>query len=108
MTTGLERRNEGWSAVQAADVAAHRGYGDFIRNALEDLIDAGEPFTADDIDRRARGKWGSRTLGPHSPNLIGSIIGNAARTGRITRTGNRRRSTHPSRNAAYNAEWRAA
>lgn len=114
MTTGLERRNEGWSAVQAADVAPHRNYGKVIRRALDQCIQLGEPFTSDDVDRIAREMNAidipgvGRAYPPHSPNLIGSIIGNAARTGRITRTGNRRRSTHPSRNAAYNAEWKAA
>lgn len=110
MTTGLERRDEGWSAVQAADAAVNRMYGDHIRDALIDLIQLGEPFTADDIADRARERAGycGDLDEPHSPNLIGSIIGTAARAGRITRTGNRRRSTHPSRNAAYNAEWKAA
>lgn len=110
MTTGLERRDEGWSAVQAADVAVNRGYGDHIRDALADLIEHGEPFTADDVAERAQTIAGyAGHLGePHSPNLLGSIIGTAARTGRITRTGRRCRSTHPTRNAAYNAEWRPA
>ncbi|MGC5028180.1 hypothetical protein ACLQ3K_25825 [Tsukamurella sp. DT100] len=110
MTAGLEHRDEGWSAVQAADVAPHRGYGDIIRGALNDWIEHGEPFTADDIADRARelAGYAGRLNEPHSPNLIGSIIGTAARAGRITRTGNRRRSTHPSRNAAYNAEWKAS
>lgn len=112
MTTGLERRDEGWSAVQAADAAVNRMYGEHIRIALDDLIAAGEPFTSDDVARLAAAdadRLGHGCCcGPHSPNLIGSIIGTAARTGRITRTGNRRRSTHPSRNAAYNAEWRAS
>lgn len=110
MTTGLERRDEGWSAVQAADQAVNRDYGDHICAALDLLIDKGEPFTTDDVTELAA--WGAARCmwrcEPHSPNLIGSIIGTAARAGRIQRTGNRRRSTHPSRNAAYNAEWKAS
>lgn len=111
MTTGLERRDEGWSAVQAADQAANRDYGDHIRAALAWLIKTGEPFTSDDVARIAADDANvciCCATKPHSPNLIGSIIGTAARAGRITRTGNRRRSTHPSRNAAYNAEWKAS
>lgn len=127
MTTGLERRDEGWSAVQAADVAIHLGYGEYIQLALDDLIAAGQPFSSDEVKERAKEIVQARyeryakaladmglqpkppaTPAPPAPNLIGSIIGTAARAGRITRTGNRRRSTHPSRNAAYNAEWKAA
>lgn len=37
MTTGLERRDEGWSAVQAADQAVNRGYGDYIRATFHGL-----------------------------------------------------------------------
>lgn len=111
MTTGLERRDEGWSAVQAADRAVNRDYGDHIRAALVGLIDSGRPFTSDDVAdlaSRSAALCHPHCREPHSPNLIGSIIGTAARAGRITRTGNRRRSTHPSRNAAYNAEWKAS
>lgn len=102
----------GWSAVQAADEAVNRMYGGHIRGALAWLIERGEPFTADDIAEIAEHHAAECEFPicrqPHSANLIGSIIGTAARAGRITRTGNRRRSTHPSRNAAYNAEWKAS
>lgn len=110
MTAGLERRDEGWSAVQAADVAVHRGYGDYIRAALNGLCQCGDPFTADDVAEVAQqlADAAGHHRYTHSPNLIGAVMGAAARNHRITRTGNRRRSTHPSRNAAYNAEWKAS
>ncbi|MET9329507.1 hypothetical protein [Tsukamurella sp. NPDC003166] len=110
-TEGLARRDDGWSAVQAADAAVNREYRPHYEQALIELIALGKPFTADDVEQRAENDAeGCPCLatGPHSPNLIGSVLGRAAKCGRIRRTGARRRSTHPARNAAYNPVWRPA
>lgn len=109
-TAGIERRDEGWSAVQAADAAINRDYRKHYEQALVELIALGLPFTADDVEQRAENDAAtcSHCSGPHSANLIGSVLGLAAKAGRIRRTGARRRSTHPARNAAHNPVWRPA
>ena len=103
MTTGIERRNEGWSAVQTADVAINRSYGDYYRQALDEHIATGREFTADDIRDRAE-ELAPRDAAPHSPNLLPAILGSATRNHRIapvafTKAG--RRTRHGSRNLIF-------
>lgn len=74
----MTTRAQGWSDVQAADVAVHRGYGDLIRDAIDAM--PGQ-WTSDDVHA-----WiGERhpDAAPHHPNLLGAIIGNLAANGHI-------------------------
>ncbi|AXH48378.1 hypothetical protein SEA_POLLUX_48 [Gordonia phage Pollux] len=98
-TTGRALREEGTSAVVSADTAAHRGYGDHVRNALDAMIAAGEPFNADDI--RAQIPDG---VEPHSPNLLPAIIGGYAAAGRIKSIG-MVRPARASRRYSRNLMW---
>lgn len=85
MTTGEDLRNQGWTDVQAADTAVHRGYADLIRDAIDALAKDGIPFTAEDARRHIAREHPEAV--PHSANLIGSIFGAEARSGRIQAVG---------------------
>ncbi|UYL86899.1 hypothetical protein SEA_RAVENCO17_46 [Gordonia phage RavenCo17] len=98
-TTGRALREDGTTAVAAADTAINRGYGDHVRDALDAMIAAGEPFNADDI--RARIPDG---VEPHSPNLLPAIIGGYAAARRIKSVG-MTRPARPSRRYSRNLVW---
>lgn len=98
-TTGRALREDGTTAVVAADTAINRGYGDHVRDALDAMIAAGEPFNADDI--RARIPDG---VEPHSPNLLPAIIGGYAAAGRIKSIG-MVRPARASRRYSRNLMW---
>jgi len=106
----LTDRHEGQAAVIAADVAAHRGYADYVREALDGLIELGDPwrFTAEDV--RTDAHWcaerDGRDFDP-APNLIPAILGGYARAGRIVRV-NDVASTRRSRHGSRIGVWRAA
>lgn len=83
--TGEDLRNQGWADVQAADTAVHRGYADLIRDAIDALNLTGEPWTAEDVRRWIADRHPEAM--PHSPNLLGSVIGAEAAAGRISAVG---------------------
>ncbi|UYL87799.1 hypothetical protein SEA_ONEDIRECTION_37 [Gordonia phage OneDirection] len=98
-TTGRRLRDDGSSAVIAADTAVHRGYSDHVRSALNELIESGVEFDADDV--RARIPDGAV---PHSPNLLPAIIGGYAAAGRIRSVG-MTRPARASRRHSRNLVW---
>lgn len=105
MTTATQLRDQGWDAVQAADAAINRLFRTYLESALVDCIEAGEPFSADDIRAQAkkRAELDDRLFDP-APNLLPSVIGRAAQAGVIVRTGTvnaRRKTRHASRNGVY-------
>jgi hypothetical protein len=95
MTTGIERRNEGWSAVQAADVAPHRNYKQYVIAALEHITRMGGEFTSEDVEHLAD-QLAPKGVRPHSPNLIPATVGGWASAKRIRLVGITQ-STKPSR-----------
>lgn len=102
MTAGLDLRHEGQAANLAADQAAHRGYGDLVRDVIEDMAPGAE-FTADTVRLlvKARAPYAE----PHHPNVLPSIFGvprNAGVMERLPREVNSTRATrHGSRNPVY-------
>lgn len=82
MTAPTALRDQGWADVQAADVAPHRLYADLIRAAVD--AQPGQ-FTSDEIHEWIAEHHPGRE--PHSPNLIGSILGSLACAGRIEAIG---------------------
>lgn len=110
MTTGLDLRHEGQAAVVAADVAPHRGYGEYVRDALDLFIGWREEFDADDIRVRAgllALNDGRADIEPHSPNLLPAILGGYVASGRIVRIGEYH-SCRKSRRYGRNGRYRAA
>ncbi|MBM7280319.1 hypothetical protein JTZ10_21480 [Gordonia rubripertincta] len=98
-TTGRRLRADGTSAVVAADVAIHRGYGDHVRAALDELIKSGKQFTADDVRARI-----PEDVAPHSANVLPAIIGGYAAAHRIVSVG-MTRPARPSRRYSRNLVW---
>ena len=99
MSTGLDLRHEGITANLAADVAPHRGYGELVREVIEDM-QRGREFSADDI----RGLLPLDAPQPHHPNVLPSVFGALASAGVIVRVGEvnaARRTRHGSRNAVW-------
>lgn len=85
MTTGTDLRDHGQESVIAADTAAHRGYGDLIHQAMDELITADVPFSAEDV--RDIVTRDHPTAVAHSPNLIGAVMAGYAKRGVITEVG---------------------
>jgi hypothetical protein len=77
--TGEDLRDEAIETVLSADEAVHRGYRSTIEKVIDDLIETGEPFTADTVT--ARLDEDTRTLA--SPYLIPALFRVAAQAGRI-------------------------
>lgn len=104
MTTPLDLRHEGIEANLAADAAAHRGYGELVRDRIE-RMPRGAEFTADTV--RQFVKINAPFAKPHHPNVLPSVFGTLAAAGVIVRVGEvnaARRTRHGSRNAV----WRRA
>ncbi|GGM85031.1 hypothetical protein GCM10012275_64750 [Longimycelium tulufanense] len=99
MSTGKQLRDRGFAEVTAADRAVHRNVGERIKAAIDQLLAEGGEWTAEDV--RARLPEG---VEPHSPNLLGAIIGNYASRGLIRRV-DLRTSRRPSRHAAEIKVW---
>lgn len=97
---GRQARDIGVAAVDAAGFAAHRTWRPKAKEALSELIESGEPFTADDLRARVDEK-------PHHPNAIGALFNGAARRGLIRKIGYQQ-STVKSRQAGLQALWVAA
>ncbi|AKU15783.1 hypothetical protein VV02_07810 [Luteipulveratus mongoliensis] len=111
--TGEKLRAEGIAAVQAADKAAHRGHGEYIRIGIEVCIlnyrTDGETFTADDVRREAvlAAELDGVAFAPHSPSLLPAILGGYASAKRIQRVGDYH-SERTSRRYSRNGVWRAS
>lgn len=96
MSAGMDLRHDGIEANLAADTAAHRGYGELVRDVIE-RMPRGRRFSADDVRGAVEGT-------PHHPNVLPSVFGSLASAGVIVRVGEvnaARRSRHGSRNAVW-------
>lgn len=105
MTTsdGEQLKLDGFAQVLAAEVAVNRGdYTAIIHSELERLIAEGRPFTSEDLTRAV-----PEGVEPHSPNVIGAIVGSAAKRGVIVPLGYTS-SRRPSRRAGRLMVWIAA
>ena len=95
MSTGHDLRAAGIADNLPAATAPHRPYREAAEDALDRLINTRQPFTSDDVRRAVRGE-----LVAHSDNVLPSILGCAAKAGRIVRVTDiaaQRRSRHGSR-----------
>lgn len=109
IAAGLAARHEGQAANIAADESVIRMHGRFIREALRFWIEAGVPFDADSV--RETAEQLADQCGHHfdpSPNLLPSLMGGAASSGRIRHTGDWVNSSRPERNASKNRVYIAA
>lgn len=86
-------------AIARVDAAADPDWKADAQRALNELIDAGEKFSADDIWLRVGYK-------PAEPRALGSLLQQAARRGRIVQTGERRKSARPEHHAYPCTVWR--
>lgn len=86
-------------AIARVDAAADPDWKADAQQALTELIDAGEKFSADDIWLRVGYK-------PAEPRALGAILQQAARRGRIVQTGERRKSARPEHHAYPCTVWR--
>lgn len=96
MSTGLELRHEGMARVVENAPADYR---EAALAAIEELIESGRVFCADDIRERIPSH-----LTPHSQNTIPALIGSRARNGRIVSLGvyrAARRTRHASKNQLW-------
>ena len=108
MTTGLTLRHEGQAASLAGDTAPHRQFARYIEDAIDHLagIRGGE-FTADVVRElaSAEARKDGVNLALAAPNLLPSLMGIAAREGRIVRlprdVNSTRRTRHASRIGTY-------
>ncbi|MCD2263259.1 hypothetical protein K3888_11175 [Dietzia aurantiaca] len=71
-------------------------------DAIDSLVEAGDPFTVEDIAARIPSE-----LPPAHPNLLPALIGARARNGLIVPMG-RYRTTRRSRHSSKNTVWRAS
>lgn len=102
MNEGEQLKLDGFARVLAADAAGHRGYGEYVRDELERLIESGRPFTSEDLTQAV-----PEGVEPHSPNVIGAIVGSAAKRGVIVPHG-WTSSRRPSRRCGRLMVWIAA
>ena len=99
MTSGIAERNAGWQKVLDNCPDDYRAHAIAAMDYLESLSDV---FSADDVRALIPGH-----LAPHSPNVIGAIIGGRASAGRIVAVGEYS-SPRKTRHASRNRMWRAA
>lgn len=98
--TSAQLRDEGIAAVLDADTAVHRGHRERIEEALDELIESGAEFTADDLQARID----DDTRQHAAPNLISATIAVASRQGRIAHVGYCT-STRPARHRGVLRKW---
>ena len=101
----MDLRNQGMEAVIAADTAPHRGAGEYIRAAIRDFADLGQPFTADDVREVLRDNPTVVRELYARPNLLPAHLGSAAHLGIIEAVG-LYRPTRVSRRASRNLVWK--
>lgn len=104
MTTGMSLRDAGTEAVIAADVAVHKGAGDYIKNTIEEFARTGREFTAEDIRAALSDNPKVVEALALKPNLLPACMGSAAHLGVIISVG-MRKPTRASRRASRNLVW---
>ena len=87
MSNGLDLRHEGQAAVLAADTAPHRGYSEYVQQALDILTRTPDTFNPDDVRATAADLMALEgvEIQPHSPNVLPAVIGGWVKAGRIER-----------------------
>lgn len=98
LALGYADRHAGQAAALAAATACHRDYRHRCETALAVLVEAGRPFTADDV-RIAAGE-----IDQAGPNVLPSVIGVAAAR-RVIVPIREYRSARRSRRASRNRVW---
>lgn len=81
--TGQDLRDAGTAAVLDADAAVHRNYREHIERVMDDLVDSGRPFTADDVQRELPDDVRKRM----AVNLVPALFSSYSGSGRIVQTG---------------------
>ncbi|WP_064078351.1 hypothetical protein [Prescottella equi] len=81
----------------AAEASIHHAWLEHADKALQELIELGVPFSADQLHA-----FIPEGVEPHHPNAIGPFFRAAANAGRIEHTGHYRRSTRGSRHGNLN------
>ena len=99
MSTGKQLRDEGMTAVIAADTAPHRSYADHARIVIDRLIGEGRTFTSEDVRQGI-----PEGVEPHHPNVLPAVLGSLASAGRIRRVGEYH-SVRASRRYGRNSFW---
>lgn len=102
MSAGKALRDEGMSAVLAADTAPHRSYGEIAREVIDQFIEEGRTFTSEDVRAEI-----PSNVEAHHPNVLPAVLGSLASAGRIRRVGEYH-STRLSRRYGRNSFWKAA
>lgn len=103
--TGDDLRNEGQHIVTIND-EVEANAGKILREAIDRLIQSGEPFSADEIREAVEDNDKVVRAMFKRPNLLPAIIGGASRRGLIEPIGIVK-PTRPSRHANRNLIWRA-
>lgn len=98
--TGARLRDEGVAATLAADHAINRDWRDPIEVAFTEVIRSGAQFTSEDI----RARLAPDVLVGMSSGLLGAVLQQARREGRIRQTG-WSVSPRPSRHAGAVRTW---
>ncbi|WNV89022.1 hypothetical protein [Umezawaea sp. Da 62-37] len=88
------------AAVIDADEAVHRGYRTHIEAVLDALVDAGAPFTADDVHEGLPEDVQRRM----APNLLPALFSAYSSADRIVRVGYTT-STRTARHAGVIRQW---
>lgn len=102
VTAGDAEKVRGTAGVLAAATAVHRAQAtEALREAFGAYLDAGEPFTADDVRHLAGNPEA------HHPNVLPALFAQAAQRGRIRQVGHPIRATRRSRHGGLVRRWQA-
>lgn len=91
--TAEDLRDEAIETVLTGDEAVHRNFRAFIDQAINELIDEGREFTADDV----RSRVDPEVMALASPMLLPAVMRALAQSGRVQTIGwavSTRRSRH--------------
>lgn len=97
--TGSQLRDQGIADVLDADHAVNRGVREHVEHVLDELIESGRPFCADDVHRLL-----PQDVQPHSPHLIPALFRTYAVREQIRQVG-WATSTRPTRHAGVVRMW---
>ena len=85
MTTGPALRTQGVADVLAADTAAHRGYAELVREAVDVLGCSGDPLDAESVRAWIESTYPDAR--PHHPNVLPGAMKALAEKGRLVPVG---------------------
>lgn len=103
--TAEQLRDAGQSVVIAAD-EMEANAGAYLRGAIQDLIDSGREFSADDVRAAVDDLRPVRRAMANHPNLLPAIMAGFAKKNLIERVGVCR-PTRSSRRTNWNMVWKA-